>query len=102
MAIGALDDTFKALATRPEQLEASGLTSRCVRKDIDPYAPPVFVAPPLKDPADEMALETAVNGTADSLVTFHLRHLAAAAREFGIRVGQPGNVLREIRRHEKK
>jgi len=32
--------------------------------------------PRLKDPADEMVLETAVNGGADRLVTFNMRHLA--------------------------
>jgi predicted nucleic acid-binding protein len=40
--------------------------------------------PRLKDPADEMVLETAVNGAADFLVTFNERHLGAAAREFGM------------------
>jgi predicted nucleic acid-binding protein len=58
----------------------------------------------LKDPADEMVLDTAVNGQADCLVTFNLRHLGQAAREFGIRVDVPGTICREIREreHEKK
>ncbi len=37
--------------------------------------------PQLKDPADEMVLETAVNGNADSLATFNLRHLKDAAAQ---------------------
>jgi hypothetical protein len=53
--------------------------------------------PMLKDPADEMVLETAVNGSADCLVTFNLRHLGAAAEEFGIRVAPPGAVWREVK-----
>lgn len=58
--------------------------------------------PQLEDPADEMAPETAVNGAADWPIAFNLRHLAGAAREFGIRVARPGDAWREIRRHEKK
>jgi predicted nucleic acid-binding protein len=49
-----------------------------------------------------MVLETAVNGEADWLVTFNVRHLAVAAREFGIRVLRPGDAWSEIRKHEKK
>ncbi|MFB3825127.1 MAG: putative toxin-antitoxin system toxin component, PIN family [Bryobacteraceae bacterium] len=58
--------------------------------------------PRLKDPADEMVLETAVNGGADWLITFDVRHLAGAARDFGIRVLRPCDAWREIRSHEKK
>jgi predicted nucleic acid-binding protein len=58
--------------------------------------------PRLKDPADEMVLETAVNGEADWLVTFNVRHLAAAAREFGIKALRPCDAWKEIRKHEKK
>ena len=53
--------------------------------------------PMLKDPADEMVLETAVNGSADCLVTFNLRHLGEAAEEFGIRVTPPGAIWREVK-----
>ena len=56
----------------------------------------------LKDPADEMVLETAVNGNADRLVTFNTRHLADAAADFGIRVLRPGEASKEVQRHEKK
>ena len=119
--IGALDRKFGVLAsvplileyeavlTRPEQLESSGLTSLQVNDVIDSFVkvsipvPLRFLwRPQLKDPADEMVLETAVNGAADWLITFNLRHLADAAREFGIRVARPGDAWREIRRHEKK
>jgi hypothetical protein len=58
----------------------------------------------LKDPADEMVLETAVIGGAGCLTTFNVRHLARAAMGFGVRTSLPGAVLREIRgaNHEKK
>ena len=60
--------------------------------------------PRLKDPADEMVLETAVNGDADRLTTFNVRHLAGAAMVLGIRTSLPCAILLEIRgaSHEKK
>jgi predicted nucleic acid-binding protein len=119
LLIGALDREFDLLAsvplvveyeavlTRPEHLRASGLTARQVNEVLDALVKvsiPVDLRflwrPRLKDPADEMVLETAVNGEADRLVTFNLRHLASAGREFGIRVKRPCDVWKEIRRHE--
>jgi hypothetical protein len=47
-------------------------------------------------------LEAAANGVADWLVTFNLRHLAEAAREFGIRALRPCDAWREIPRHANK
>jgi hypothetical protein len=59
--------------------------------------------PKLKDPADEMVLETAVNGGADRLVNFNLRHLAVPAEFFGIQAVRPGEAWKEIQeRNEKK
>jgi predicted nucleic acid-binding protein len=121
LLIGALDRAFEVVAsvpsileyeavlTRIEQLEASGLTALQVNEVLDAFVkvsipvPLRFLwRPLLKDPGDEMVLETAVNGTADWLVTFNLRHLAEAAREFGIRATRPGDAWKEIQRHEKK
>jgi predicted nucleic acid-binding protein len=121
LLIGALDRTFEVLVsvplileyeavlTRPEHLEASGLGSSQVNEVLDalvkvsiPVPLRFLWRPRLKDPADEMVLETAVNGAAGWLVTFNLRHLADAAREFGIRVALPRDARREVRRHEKK
>ena len=100
---------FEAVLTRPEHLAASGLTAQQVNEVLDAFVKvsiPVHLGflwrPRLKDPADEMVLETAVNGAADWLVTFNLRHLAEPAREFGIRVARPGDMWRAIRKHEKK
>jgi putative PIN family toxin of toxin-antitoxin system len=101
---------YEAVLTRPEHLDASGLTSEQMNQFLDALAKvliPVRLRflwrPRLKDPADEMVLETAVNGGADRLATFNLRHLAAAARDFGIRVSRPRDVWKEVqRRNEKK
>jgi hypothetical protein len=51
--------------------------------------------PHLVDPGDELVLEAAVNGGADVIATFDLRHLAAAAR-FGIAVARPGAIVRRL------
>lgn len=101
---------YEAVLTRPEHLHASALSASEVNEILDALAVvmiPVHLhflwRPRLKDPADEMILETAVNGAADPLVTFNIRHLAVAAREFGIRAVRPGDLLKEVKaRYEEK
>lgn len=101
---------YEAVLTRPEQLDQILVTAEEINMVLDALAAVVepvplrfLWRPQLKDPADEMVLETAVNGRAD-LVTFNMRHLGAAARAFGIRAVLPGTIWREIRgtKHEKK
>lgn len=48
--------------------------------------------PQLRDPADEMVLEAAVNGGADALVTFNTRDFGSTPARFGIEV----LLLREV------
>jgi putative PIN family toxin of toxin-antitoxin system len=100
---------YEAVVTRPEHLDASGLTAIETGELLDALAKvlvPVRLSflwrPRLKDPADEMVLETAVNGEADRLVTFNLRHLATSAREFGISVLRPGEMWKEVRERNAK
>jgi predicted nucleic acid-binding protein len=95
--------------TRPQHLDAIGLTVAEVNAVLDAVAKiaiPVLLRflwrPRLKDPADEMVLETAVNGNADWLITFNTRHLAGAAGAFGIRVLRPFEAWREAQKHAKK
>jgi hypothetical protein len=52
----------------------------------------------LRDPADEMVLEAAVNGAADLLITFNVRDFTGAGR-FGIGVEQPGAAWRRLMRN---
>lgn len=96
---------YESVLKRPEHLAAIGLTTEEVDTVLDALAlviEPVRLAflwrPQLRDPNDEMVLETAVNGQADRLATFNVRHLAAAAREFGVRAGLPGEIWREVQR----
>jgi putative PIN family toxin of toxin-antitoxin system len=101
---------YEAVLTRQEHLHASGLTADEVNEILDALAKVALHIhlrflwrPRLKDPADEMVLETAVNGRADGLVSFNQRHLAGAGREFGIRVLAPRDAWKEVqRRNEKK
>ncbi len=53
--------------------------------------------PQLRDPADELVLEAAVNGRAEALVTHNLRHFETAARRFQLRVLTPQQCLQEIK-----
>lgn len=100
---------YEAVLKRREHLDASGLSAREIDEILDALAkvavrvPLWFLwRPRLKDPDDEMVLETAVNGGADRLVTFNLRHLANAAREFGIRAILPGECWKEVNRGNEK
>lgn len=52
--------------------------------------------PQLTDPADEMVLEAAINGRAETIVTFNTRHFSAAGR-FGISVMLPAAALQGTR-----
>ena len=95
---------YEAVLKRPEHLDVIGVTSDEIDTVLDALASviePVQLRflwrPTLKDPSDEMVLETAVNGRADRLVTFNLRHLGQAAREFGMSADIPGAIWREIR-----
>lgn len=101
---------YEAVLTRPEQLKAIGLDAAEVNEILDALAKVAIQVqfrflwrPMLRDPADEMVLETAVNGGADRLVTFNARHLAAAAGEFGIQAVRPPEAWKEMQvRNAKK
>lgn len=100
---------YEAVLTRPHHLAVSGLSVEETNAVLDALAavtepvPLHFLwRPRLSDPADEMVLETAVNGRADRLVTLNLRHLRSAAKEFGILVVTPPEAWEEVQRYEKK
>jgi putative PIN family toxin of toxin-antitoxin system len=94
---------YEAVLTRPEHLDKTGLTIKetniildALAAVVEPVALHFLWRPQLKDSGDEMVLETAVNGHADRLATFNVRHLKEAAMTFGIRASRPGEVWREI------
>jgi putative PIN family toxin of toxin-antitoxin system len=121
LLLGALDRTIKVIAsvpliieyeavlTRPGHLAAAGLSIEEVNTVLDAFvavAEPVQLhfswRPRLKDPGDEMVLETAVEGYVDRLVSFNLRHLRSAAQEFGILVLVPSEAWKEVQRRDAK
>ena len=53
--------------------------------------------PLLRDPADDMVLEAAINGRADALVTFNRRDFGDEPRRFGVAVLSPQEALRRIK-----
>lgn len=96
---------YEAVLTRPEHLAAASLEVADVQAILDAIcsvAEPVRLAflwrPRLKDPADEMVLETAVNGRADAVVTFDRRHFGSAAKLFGIETIAPRDLWRILER----
>jgi putative PIN family toxin of toxin-antitoxin system len=95
---------YQAVMTRPEHLDASGLSIDDVDALLDAVAAvaqPVRLAflwrPAVRDPDDDMVLEAAVNGMADAIVTFNARDFREAARQFGVKIFTPGQALLEIR-----
>lgn len=91
---------YEAVMTRPKHLVVAGLDVSDIHTLLDAVvkaSEPVQLAflwrPALRDPDDDMVLETALNGRADRLVTFNLHDFAAAGSKFGIEVCRPGEVL---------
>jgi putative PIN family toxin of toxin-antitoxin system len=95
---------YEAVLKRPEHRLVHGLGL----EDIDGFLATFSEAvegveisyswrPQLSDAADEMVLETAINGLADVLVTHNVRDFAKGAVRFGIRVLRPGELLKELR-----
>lgn len=96
---------YESVCTRKPHLEAAGLTPSDVTVFLDALASfvkPVPIhflwRPQLRDPADELVLEAAVNGRADALISFNLRHFMHAAQGFGLRVSNPGYLLQNFLR----
>jgi putative PIN family toxin of toxin-antitoxin system len=94
---------YEAVATRPEQLRAIGATRQSVLLALDFIAAIADEAqghfrwrPQVRDPADEMVLEAAVNGRASVLMTFNRRDFGAGPASFGIRLCTPGDFLRSL------
>ena len=91
---------YEAVCSRLEHLSAAGLTTPEVQRFVDGVAAlihPVtshFVwRPQLQDPGDEMVLEAAVNGMADTIVTFNQRDYGTVPRRFGVKILLPRDVL---------
>jgi putative PIN family toxin of toxin-antitoxin system len=94
---------YEAVCLRPEHQIASGLSEPEIHIFVDAViamAEPVKIhflwRPQLRDPSDEMVLETAVNGRADLLVTFNERDYGTVPERFGIQVTTPRRAMERI------
>jgi len=100
----ALALEYEATCRLPEHRLAAGLDLDQVGVFVDAVlamAEPVethFIwRPQLRDPADELVLEAAVNGRAAAIVTFNRRNFNVAPAGFGIDVLTPAEAIRRIR-----
>lgn len=92
---------YEAVATRPEHLLAARVSAADIYKVLEVLArlsEPVKIhylwRPQVRDPADDMVLEVAINGRADAIVTFNKADFGAVPGRFGIDVFSPSDVLR--------
>lgn len=88
---------------RKTHLAAAGATAGDVDVILDMLAATAELVemdylwrPQLTDAADEMVLETAVNGGADFLVTFNARDFGVAPSKFGIAVTRPSDLIGRV------
>jgi len=94
---------YEAKLTSPEERTITGLSIA----DIDQLLDRLIALcervsnnfrwrPQLKDPGDEMVLETAINGQADFLVTHNVRDYGSVPQRFQIKLLTPGEFLRRL------
>jgi len=100
---------YEAVLIRAEHRNVHGLSVQEVIEVINALiriSEPVQIRflwrPLLFDPADDMVLETAVNGRAEGLVTFNEADFAPAARKFALKILRPSEALRQVRAHPDK
>jgi putative PIN family toxin of toxin-antitoxin system len=94
---------YESICKKAEHRLEAGLNERQVDlfvRSLVALAEPVVThflwRPQLRDPNDEMVLETAVNGHAHALVTFNLRDYADVPGRFGIDLLLPRDAIRRI------
>lgn len=103
LASATLFAEYEAVLMRPEHLRASGQSAAAMNRALDELAERVVRVhcwfqsrPQLRDPADEMVLEAAVNGRAEALISFNLRDFGDAPARFGLVLAAPGPFLRSL------
>ena len=104
MASTALMLQYEEVLLRPETLQRAGVEAHDALGFLDglcavclPVAVRVRWRPQSPDSGDDLVVDAAVNGLADSIATFNLRHLRAPAARFGIMVEPPADILRRNR-----
>ena len=95
---------YEATLKRSDVAMAHGLAADEVEALLDAWAVHVVPVelrflwrPQLRDPKDEMVLETALNGRTDALVTFNHDDFEKAARRFRLPLWRPQELLARLR-----
>jgi putative PIN family toxin of toxin-antitoxin system len=96
---------YEDVLGRPEQRLIHGLTPEAIGEflaELAALVEPVDIhflwRPQVGDPSDEMVLEAAINGRADALVTYNIKHFEAPGNRFGIPILRPADVLEKVAR----
>jgi len=95
---------YGAVASRAEHRLAAGLSEREVEVFLtavvamaEPVTTHFLWRPQLRDPADEMVLEAAINGRSHALVTFNIRDFGMVPAQFGVEVLLPREAIGRIK-----
>jgi putative PIN family toxin of toxin-antitoxin system len=95
---------YEAVCCRVEHRLAAGLSDREVNAFLTaviamarPVTTHFLWRPQLRDPADEMVLEAAINGRADALVTFNVRDFGSVPMQFGVEILLPREAIGRIK-----
>jgi len=100
----ALSVEYEATCTRAEHVLAAGLQTIDVADFLDALATLIepteihyLWLPQVRDPADDMVLEAAVNAMADAIVSFNAKDFGNVPQRFGIEVLLPRDALTRVR-----
>jgi putative PIN family toxin of toxin-antitoxin system len=95
---------YESVLRRPQHLARAAATEADVTEILDALAgicvPVVFDynwRPTGAHADDELVIETAINGHADALATFNLKHMRDAGALFGFHAQRPGPLVRRMR-----
>lgn len=95
---------YEAVCSRPEHRKAAQVSADELEVFLDalvamaePIEPHYLWRPQLRDAADEMVLEAAVNGRADAIVTFNVDDFGEVPLTFGIEVLLPRDAFARIK-----
>jgi putative PIN family toxin of toxin-antitoxin system len=100
----ALFVEYEATCTRAEHLLASGWQMQDLADFLDALAGLIehtdihfMWRPQVRDPADDMVLEAAVNAMANAIVSFNTKDFGDVPERFGIEVLLPRDALARVR-----
>ena len=101
LASPALWLEYEAVIKRPQirlrhglSLEKLDIVLDTLAAHVEPVHLNYLWRPQLRDPNDEMVLETALNGTADALVTFNTKDFVDAVGRFTLKLLTPSECIR--------